>query len=122
MRVVRCAWSPTAGPGSRRSRGGRAPVPCAPLAADEVSVPESLAASVRALGSTGARWLADLPELLAGLAADWSLTYGRPLDDGAAYVVEAVTADGRPAVLKVAPPAGADDFSPFEQESEALLL
>jgi len=79
--------------------------------------------SVRALGSAGSRWLEDLPDVLAGLAADWSITYGRPLDGGnAAYVIEAVTADGKPVVLKVALPPGVDGFAPFGQELEALRL
>ena len=54
-----------------------------------VAVPERLLTSVRALGPLGSRWLAELPDILAGLAADWSITYGRPLGGGnAAYVVE----------------------------------
>lgn len=78
---------------------------------------------MRALGSAGSRWLADLPEILASLAADWSIGYGRPLDGGnAAYVVEAVTASGRPVILKVAVPPGVEGFSPFEQELETLRL
>jgi streptomycin 6-kinase len=78
---------------------------------------------VRALGPAGSRWLGDLPEILASLAVDWSIGYGRPLDGGnAAYVVEAVTAAGRPAVLKVAVPPGVEGFSPFEQELETLRL
>jgi streptomycin 6-kinase len=57
------------------------------------------------------------------LAAEWSITYGRPLDGGnAAYVIEAVTADARPVILKVVLPPGVDGFSPFEQELEALRL
>ena len=61
--------------------------------------------SVRALGPAESRWLEDLPDILAGLAADWSISYGRPLGGGnAAYVVEAVTADGRPVVAKMALP------------------
>ena len=65
----------------------------------------------------------DLPDILVGLAADWSIAYGRPLDGGnTAYVIEAVTADGRPVVAKLALPAGVDGFTPFEQELEALRL
>ena len=72
-----------------------------------VAVPERLLTSARALGPAGARWLEDLPDMLADLAADWSLAYGRSLDGGnAAYVLEAVTADGRPVVAKLALPAG----------------
>lgn len=74
---------------------------------DPLAVPERLMTSVRALGPAGSRWLEDLPGILASLAADWSIGYGRPLDGGnAAYVIEAVTADGRPVVAKLALPPG----------------
>jgi streptomycin 6-kinase len=90
---------------------------------DAVAVPQRLRVSARALGPAGSRWLDDLPGVLAGLAADWSITYGRPFDGGnAAYVIEAVTPDARPVILKVALPPGVDGFSPFEQELEALRL
>jgi streptomycin 6-kinase len=90
---------------------------------DPVAVPERLMTSVRALGPAGSRWLEDLPGILASLAADWSIGYGRPLDGGnAAYVIEAVTADGRPVIAKLALPAGVDGFAPFEQELETLRL
>jgi streptomycin 6-kinase len=86
------------------------------------AMPERLMASVRAVGPAGHRWLEDLPDILVSLAADWSISYGRPLDGGnAAYVVEAFTAGGEPVVAKVALPTGMDGFAPFEQELEALL-
>jgi streptomycin 6-kinase len=89
----------------------------------QIPVPDRLMTSIRALGTAGFSWLADLPDVLASLAADWSISYGRPLDGGnAAYVVQAVTADGRPAIAKLAMPAGLDGFAPFEQELEALRL
>jgi len=90
---------------------------------DPVAVPERLMISIRALGPAGSRWLEDLPDILASLAADWSISYGRPLGGGnAAYVTEAVAADGRPVVAKLALPAGVDGFAPFEQELQALRL
>src|SRR5262245_39188051 len=49
---------------------------------DPVAVPERLMTSVRALGPAGYRWLEDLPDILASLAADWSIAYGRPLGGG----------------------------------------
>ena len=86
---------------------------------DSVAVPERLMTSVTALGPAGSRWLEDLPGILASLAADWSIAYGRPLDGGsAAYVIEAVTASGRPVIAKLALRAGVDGFAPFEQELE----
>ena len=89
----------------------------------QLSVPVRLVASVRAMGPVGKRWLDELPGLLARLETEWSITCGAPFDGGnAAYVAEALTSDGVPAVLKVALPSGVDGFSAFEQELETLLL
>jgi streptomycin 6-kinase len=50
-------------------------------------------------------WLRDLPELVAALEREWSITVGRALDNGhEAFVAEATMADGTPAVLKVLVP------------------
>lgn len=67
---------------------------------------------------------AGLPDLVATLEAEWSITTGACLAGGNfAYVCEAVTSDGRPAVLKVAPPpSGIDGWPSFEQELAALRL
>lgn len=79
-----------------------------------VTVPERLALSARALGKAGETWLAALPGLLADLETDWSITVGTGLVGGnAAYVAEAVTRDGTPAVLKVTVPPGIDGFTPL---------
>jgi streptomycin 6-kinase len=88
-----------------------------------VTVSERLALSLRALGAAGDAWLAGLPDLLAGLEADWSVTVGAGLDGGrASYVAEAVTHDGTPVVLKVSIPPGIDAFTPFERQLAALRL
>ena len=90
---------------------------------DPLAVPERLQTSVKALGPAGSRWLQDLPDILASLAEDWSIAYGRPLDGGnAAYVIEAVTASGKPVIAKLAIPEGVDGFAPFEQELETFRL
>lgn len=90
---------------------------------DRLTVSERLVVSLRALGSIGHRWLDDLPDLLASLEVDWSITCGTPLDGGnAAYVTEATTFEGLPVVLKVALPPGVDGFSPFEQQLDTLRL
>jgi streptomycin 6-kinase len=52
-------------------------------------------------GAAGERWLADLPALLADLAAGWELTLGAPYDLTFHYVAAVRCADGTPAVLKV---------------------
>ena len=88
-----------------------------------VTVSERLALSLRALGAAGEAWLAELPGLLAGLEADWSVTVGARLDGGhTAYVAEAVTRDGTPVVLKVSVPPGVDGFTPFGRQLAALQL
>jgi streptomycin 6-kinase len=86
-----------------------------------IRLPERVSVAVAALGLAGQRWLAGLPELVSSLEADWTVTCGTALDGGnAAYVAEAVTADGQLAVLKIALPPGIDGFAPFEQELQAL--
>ncbi len=88
-----------------------------------IGVPEPVALSLRALGTAGQRWLAELPGLLASLEADWSITVGAGLAGGsAAYVAEAVTHDGTPVVVKVSLPPGMAEFAPFERELAALRL
>jgi streptomycin 6-kinase len=80
-------------------------------------------AALRELGAAGDSWLAGLPELITGLAADWSVTVGAAMEGGnTAYVAEAVAHDGTPSVLKVAMPPGVDGFVPFEQQLAALQL
>jgi streptomycin 6-kinase len=57
------------------------------------------------LGIAGAQWYAALDDLVDELAAAWTITVGAELAGGThAYVAEAVTAGGVPAVLKVALP------------------
>ncbi len=89
----------------------------------DVAVSERVALSVRALGGAGQAWLAGLPTLLTDLSRDWAITIGARLDGGrTAYVAEATTHDGTPAVLKVSIPSAADDFTPFHRELAALQL
>ena len=86
-----------------------------------VTVSERVALSLRAMGTAGQAWLVALPGLLAGLAADWSISLGTRLDGGrASYVAEATTRDGTPAVLKVSIPPEIDEFTPFDRQLAAL--
>lgn len=64
-------------------------------------------ARAASLGEAGAAWVAGLPDLLAGLAADWGLALGRPVPGGSTgYVVRAtVVGTGAPRVLKLVMPA-----------------
>lgn len=53
-------------------------------------------------GEAGAAWLSGLDDLVDGLARDWGLALGASLDGGTeALVMEAATADGRAAILKL---------------------
>ena len=66
-------------------------------------VPSTVQKRVDAGGEVGRMWLAGLDALVASLAADWGLTLGRTLTGGtAALVLEARTAGGEDAVLKLA--------------------
>ena len=86
----------------------------------DIEVSDRLRAAVAHLGATGERWLAGLPGLVASLDADWGITRGRTLTGGNfGYVAEAVTADGQPAVLKVALPRTADGL---KQELRGLQV
>ena len=60
-----------------------------------------------------AAWLDALPDLVAEMASRWSLTIGRSCDGFGvnALVVEATTADGTAAVLKIGPPREAEKLA-----------
>lgn len=76
-----------------------------------VDVPHAVRKKVRALGAPGRRWLRDLPGIVRALEREWEVTLGAPLAGGsAAYVIEATTAEGVPAVLKIHLP-GYDDVT-----------
>lgn len=80
-------------------------------------------AALGVLGPAGDSWLAGLPELVASLEADWSVTVGTALAGGStSYVAEATAHDGTPVVLKAVMPDGMPGFVPFEQQLAALQL
>lgn len=75
------------------------------------------------LGVVGRRWLDGLDSLLSELESLWSCRVERSLGGGsAAFVATAVDRAGRPAVLKVAIPAGGDGYADFDREALALRL
>jgi streptomycin 6-kinase len=70
-------------------------------------IPDVLARNVVvAWGDDGARWLAELPRVLADVAADWGLTLGATYDLSYHYVAAVTCDDGTPAVLKLGVPTG----------------
>src|SRR5262245_20136363 len=75
------------------------------VAKQVIKVPALTRRRAMQLGERGERWLAGLPDLVAELARQWSITLGPPLPGGnAAFVTWARTADGDDVVLKVAIP------------------
>src|SRR5258708_298019 len=89
---------------------------------ERLDVSEWLAVSVRTFGPDGKRWLDELPAVLVGLEADWGIGVGAGLRLGTAgSLAEAFTADGQPAVVKVALPPGISGFGAFARELDALL-
>lgn len=74
----------------------------------------------KARAAGAGEWLDELPEIVAGLAREWSVVIGRPYEGGSeAYVAEATRADGTPAVLKVLVPTGDNSAA---NEATALRL
>jgi streptomycin 6-kinase len=68
-------------------------------------LPHLVRAKATLLGEAGARWLDELPELVAALEQRWSIEVGPPHQDATeAFVAEARTADGQGAVLKLTVP------------------
>jgi streptomycin 6-kinase len=81
-----------------------------------IEVPAVVRNKARAVGADD--WLEDLPALVAGLAAEWSIEVGHPYQGGTeAFVAEATRADGTQAVLKVLIPGAGDEAS-----NEATVL
>src|ERR1700722_14190676 len=66
--------------------------------------PRTVSPAVRnkSLAADAGRWLRALPDLVAELEREWSITVGRSYEDTTeAFVAEATLADGTPAVLKL---------------------
>jgi streptomycin 6-kinase len=81
-----------------------------------INVPVVVRNKAHAVGAEG--WLDGLPQLVAGLEHDWSLTVGRAFTDATeAFVSEATLSDGTPAVLKLVMPRDGDAC-----QSEATVL
>ncbi len=81
--------------------------------------PAAVRRRAAALGAAGRAWLDTLPDLATDIAQDWGLTLGTVFSGGtSALVMEATTATGQPAVLKLQLPDGPS----FENELEPLLL
>lgn len=83
-----------------------------------MDIPEPVRLRAIAAGEAGLAWLGALPAMAADLAERWRLTLGGTLAGGTeALVLEAWLADGRAAVLKLAPP----EADPAAGERRTLL-
>ena len=76
-----------------------------------IQPPPLVAQRLAALGERGAAWLADLPDLMAGVAERWDLTYGEVFSGGTAAVVVAARrlTDGLDCVVKAFVPEPYDE-------------
>lgn len=71
-------------------------------------------------GSNGAKWLAELPEIIGEIEAKWSLRVGAPFENlSYHFVAPCVGADGGMAVVKIGFP---EANSPIFNEAEMLKL
>ena len=67
------------------------------------------AVRTKALEAGAGRWLDRLPELIAGIDRDWAISVGRAYRDATeAFVADAETTEGTPAVLKLVVPHDGD--------------
>lgn len=70
------------------------------MSKDTVSVPAVVRNKALAVGAE--KWLENLPQLVADIEREWSITVGAPYPDPTeAFVARATMADGTPAVLKL---------------------
>lgn len=71
----------------------------------DMTVPAPVRQKLALLGAAGSKWLADLDDLIDDLEQEWQITIGAVREGGTeAYVAQARTRDGTPAILKVAIP------------------
>ncbi|MGO8877255.1 MAG: aminoglycoside phosphotransferase family protein [Acidimicrobiales bacterium] len=77
----------------------------------ELDLPESFRLRILASGdrSERARWLRDLPDVVATLAERWELRVGERFPLSWSYVVAARRESGDECVLKIGPPVGDED-------------
>ena len=73
--------------------------------------------------AAGARWLVDLPRVVAELSERWGLVLGQAFAAGTAgYVVAAVESSGRHCVMKIAMPLDMDEHDTFVRSVRAHVL
>jgi streptomycin 6-kinase len=86
-------------------------------------IPTAVRRRALAHGEVGARWLRELPSVVAELERRLDVTVDDTLAGGtAAYVASATTSDGTPVVVKIAMPAEIDGVGAFDQAVQTLQL
>lgn len=91
--------------------------------ARSLHVTEPLRRKAASEGDECRKWLDDLPALVETIEREWSIAVGATFAGGtAAFVAEAVTADGSPAVLKLVMPAAIDGRDALPHEVRTLEL
>jgi len=86
-----------------------------------IEVPEAVRRKAVALGLEGERWIDALGDSVAQVEDRWGIAVGaRLLGGSAAYVVSVTTAEGLPAVLKLAMPDGLEGNGEFSRELESV--
>ncbi len=91
--------------------------------ADGLEVPRLVIERALSSGTAGARWLRDLPDVLAGLTAQWGLQLGRAYRGGTAgYIVAARDASGLDVVLKVAMPLEDEEVAGYRRSVMVHLV
>jgi streptomycin 6-kinase len=84
-----------------------------------LEIRDKVRATAEAQGAAGRAWVAEIDDLVSALASEWNLTLGAQLTGGtASVVVEALTADGQAAALKVCIPG----LDPAAGERRTLLV
>jgi streptomycin 6-kinase len=92
-------------------------------AAGGLDVPRLVRQRARSGGGIGARWLRDLPDVVAELAARWGLQLGQAYRGGtASYVAAARDASGLDVVLKVAMPLDDEEMAAHRHSVTVHLL
>ena len=88
-----------------------------------MNISEQVRGTAERMGAVGHDWLRQLPNFVADLADEWSISVGEPLGDGfCGLVLEATAVDGEDVVLKLGVPDGLVGVPPFSQELDILLL
>jgi streptomycin 6-kinase len=82
-----------------------------------LAIPDRVRRTAITAGEAGVAWLAGLEVAVRDLAADWQLSIGRTLRGTESFVVEARTAEGQEAVLKILIPG----LDPTKGELRTLL-